>query len=387
MRSTDKELRQPEISWYKVETQHADAWVASDGQPDTDYSYGGTRTVAFDTSDADTVEILSRLAIDESQLKNRLINMAVEEGVLNNYASRLPVGFINSRVGGGRCVIRPRDKHVAGILAHPGHPEFESFIRPIFARIGEHLNDLDGKVKLTPDFGKFAGLADLLYEYTPHVLGIGRAQGGCGGKSSFSSTGVIAAFEILKPDLQAPITLIGSDGVMGSEFFEYLKNSRYRNVAVSDIAYGGSQDTVEGYPVLESRVGTFTTACLSRGGSIIANTWGNELENADIDVLLPGTLLLLAHNHSVPAGDRGSQLMRTIADRDVIALPGQVLTLGGALTSRLEWFSRQANPGELFDKPLAHDVVRTTVRFLVQRCTESAGLGGTTPYEAMLAAV
>ncbi|GAA2808953.1 hypothetical protein [Saccharopolyspora taberi] len=374
-------------NWSKIELDEADAWIAWDGQDGTDYAYGGTRTVSWDTSDEDTVAILTRLAVNESQLKNHLINSAVEDGVLDEFSPQLPPGFLASRIGGGRCVIRPRDERTARILSDPTHADFARTIDPIFAGIGELLNSKNGSVKLTPDFGRFAGLADTLFQYTEHVLGISRASGGCGGKSSFSTTGVIAAFEALKPDLKGPMSLAGSEGAMGSEFFEYLKNARYGDVAVADIVYPESQTTTGGYPVLPAREGTFTNEFLGRGGALIANTWGNELENADLSALRPGTLLLLAHNHSVPAGDAGIALMRDVAARDVLALPGQVLTLGGALTSRLEWFSRQAWPGELFNKPLAHEVVRKVVRHLIQRCTEASSSGGATPYEAMLAMV
>ncbi|WP_188273008.1 hypothetical protein [Streptomyces sp. CBMA152] len=356
------------------------AWDEQDG---IDYAYGGSRTVPFDTSDEETVTVLTRLAVNESQLKNRLINQTIADGVVNDFGG-LPPGFLDSNVGGGRCVIRPHDEHVAAILADPLHEDFRATIEPVFAGVGDFLNQMNGAVKLTPDFGRFAGLADLLHRYTPHVLGINRANGGCGGKSSFSTTGVIAAFESLKPNLNGPLTLLGSNGAMGSEFFNYLKTSRYPDVAVADIAYPETQNSLDGYAVLPSAPGCYTDQVLNRAGVIVANTWGNELENSSLQALRPGTLLLLAHNHSVPAGEAGLALMRQVSAQDITALPGQVLTLGGALTSRLEWFSRQAWPGELFNKPLAHDVVRKVVTHLVQRCIEAAGTAASTPYEAML---
>ncbi|WP_155981080.1 hypothetical protein [Nocardia sp. CNY236] len=384
---SDDMQSQSGVSWRKVETPHADAWVAWDGQEGTDYSYGGTRLVPFDVSDEDAVQILARLAIDESQLKNKLINLAVEEGILEPFESRLPAGFIAARVGGGRCVMRPRTEQDAEILADPAHPKFSGTIEPVFEGIGQLLNSLDGRVKLTPDFGRFAGLADVLYRYTPHVLGVGRGVGGCGGKSSYSTTGVIAAFEQVKPDFAGPLTLLGSLGAMGGEFFDYLRNARFQDVAVGDIAYPEGTETIDGYPVVATEFGTYTAETLLRGGAIVTNTWGNELTNVDLDHLRPGTKLLLAHNHSVPGGPAGLELMRAVADRDVLALPGQVLTLGGALTSRIEWFSRQADSGQLFDKPLAHDVVRAVVRYWVSRCVDSAGQNRLTPYEVMLQSV
>jgi hypothetical protein len=61
-------------------------------------------------------------------------------------------------------------------------------VRPVFAEIGRALNDLDGQVKLTADFGRFATLSDMLHEF-PHVLGVRCDAGGCGGRTSFATTG------------------------------------------------------------------------------------------------------------------------------------------------------------------------------------------------------
>jgi hypothetical protein len=117
---------------------------------------------------------------------------------------------------------------------------------------------------------------------------------------------------------------------------------------------------------------------------IVATTWGQELENSDLAMLTPRTHLLLAHNLSVPSGRPGVDLMRQVAARQVTALPGQVLTLGGALTARLEWFWRQSRPNEPFDKPLAHEVVSTVVSYWVDMALRCADSEGITPYEAIL---
>ncbi len=76
--------------------------------------------------------------------------------------------------------------------------------------------------------------------------------------------------------------------------------------------------------------------------------------------------------------------MRAIQDLGVKAYPGQVLTLGGALTSRLEWYWRQSHPDMPFNKPLAHEVVRAVVSFLVHRIEAECQSAGRTPLEAML---
>jgi hypothetical protein len=370
---------------HHIRTAHADVWIGCDGGTGHSYAYGGTRMVPVSTPDEKAVDTLIRLMLDESQLKNRLINSALRAGVLDEHKSRLPKGFLASSVGGARCVIRPHTPEDEVAISNPVHWDFERSAESIFAHIGDFLNAQDGRIKLTPDFGRFASFANILRKFTPHVLGIACEIGGCGGKTSYSTTGVAAAFEEVRPNMQHPITLIGSAGAMWSEFLQYLKATGYRDIAVADIAYGASAMSVEEFPVLASKFGTFTQEGLGRGGTVVATTVGNELENADLDALKPETLLLLAHNHSVPPGEAGHELMQAVAARDVLALPGQILTLGGALTSRVEWFWRQSRPDEPFDKPLAHDVVRVVVRYWVRRCVDAASSGTTTPYEAMLA--
>jgi hypothetical protein len=76
--------------------------------------------------------------------------------------------------------------------------------------------------------------------------------------------------------------------------------------------------------------------------------------------------------------------MREIDRKGILAIPGQLLTLGGALTSRIEWFSRQSNGGRSFNKRLAHQAVREVVAFLLSAVLDLAKVSGLTPYEAML---
>ena len=180
----------------QLRTPRVDVFVAAeDGHDRFHYLYGGTRCVSPAASDESVTDELSRLQRDESGLKNALINVALRDGALAGLdQGRLPSGFMGSRIGGARCILRPRDDGMAQIIADPTGNEFEATIRPVFAEIGDYLNKVNGRIKLTPDFGRYSGLADLLYCYTPHVLGIGREKGGCGGKASYSTTGVIAAF-------------------------------------------------------------------------------------------------------------------------------------------------------------------------------------------------
>ena len=93
-------------------------------------------------------------------------------------------------------------------------------------------------------------------------------------------------------------------------------------------------------------------------------THGGELVASDMTAIPRGTVLALAHNLALPSGELGRQLAAELQRRCIDVIPGQVLTLGGALTSRIEWFSR-AQGAARFDKPLAHAVVHATVSHLM----------------------
>ncbi len=374
----------------RISHPFAEIWIAKDEQTNIDYAYGGTRLVSYSALDEEVEEELKRLTLYESSLKNRLINFTLraKQESLSKYSDRLPQGFLESHVGGGRCLIRPTSPRIEAILKNPHHPAFHDTLLPLFREIGEFLNEQGGRIKLTPDFGRFAGLSDMLALFTPHVLGIKCEEGGCGGKSSYSSTGVIAAMEVLVHHRfkDFPLTLIGSAGAMGCGVLDYFLREGFSNIAICDLVYEKSclnSDPANGPIQLPSQKGMFTNECLQRGGLIVATTLGHELACSNWQYVPAHTLLLLAHNLAIPEGEAGITLMRTIASRDIIAIPGQILTLGGALTSRLEWFWRQANPGRPFDKPQAHLVVRDVVTFLISLILKRAEETRLTPYEAM----
>jgi len=380
-------MARPDV--FTIHHAFADIWVSQDGQSDVDYAYGGTRLVDPRTSDSEVAAHLSRLTLYESSIKNRLIDIALQANVLERYRERLPPGLLESRVGGARCIIRPRTRGVASILKDPHDPEFHPLVSHLFQEVGEFLNTCQGKIKLTPDFGRFAGMADILAEFTPHVLGIRCEEGGCGGKSSYSSTGIIAALETLGygERTEEPVTLIGSAGAMGSGVLQYFTLEHFQNLALCDLAYEADPPQTlspEQYPLLPARWQAFTDACLQRGGLIIATTLGQELEHSNWQVIPAHTTFLLAHNLAIPEGEAGFALMQQVAHREILAVPGQILTLGGALTSRLEWFWRQSRPHQYFDKPLAHLIVRAVVGFLVSRICEISRQMDLTPYETML---
>lgn len=373
---------------FEIASRSADVWVATDNQPGVNYAYGGTRMVDPDMPDRAVSQMLARLMHAESALKNRLINNALRQQALDQtLAQRVPQGFMGSSVSGARCIIRPRSQALLPILNDPRHPDFEPTISEIFAEIGTLLNQQAGQIKLTPDFGRFAGLADQLAQFTPHVLGIRCEDGGCGGKSSYSATGIIAALETLgvTSTSHPAITLIGSAGAMGSHVLDYCLAQDYADIAVCDLAYeqGAARPPAQ-TSLLPSEAHMFTAPCLTRGGVIVATTVGHELEHSEWQRLPAGTILLLAHNLAIPEGAAGLQLMQRLADQGVLALPGQLLTLGGALTSRVEWFWRQTQPGQPFDKQLAHLVVRSVVSYLVAETLRLAEATSLTPYAAML---
>ncbi|HVR95064.1 MAG TPA: hypothetical protein VMW27_00510 [Thermoanaerobaculia bacterium] len=376
---------------HMISSPVCDAWIAGVNDPDVEYCYGGTRMVPSWASNNDAEEDLVRLMFEESHLKNRMINRALEADLLEDLAHELPKGYLRSRVGGGRCIMRPRNEELDRILRNPAHPDFGPLIAEVFREIGELLNRKGGRIKLTPDFGRFAGLADELATFTPHVLGVRCNAGGCGGKASYTVTGIVSALEVLGlvEDTASRITLVGSAGALGVGVLEYFQQHWFKDIAICDLSYDdGSTDLPDGALLkLASQHGRFTNECLQRGGTLIFTTWGEELENSDIDAIPPGSQMILAHNLSIPPGDTGRVLMRQIANRGIFALPGQVLTLGGALTSRLEWFWRQNYPNADFTgkKKLAHLIADRVVAFLVEQIEEVARVRNLTPFEAMWA--
>lgn len=370
---------------FELDSPAATIWVAWDGDTATDYAYGGCRLVAPDATYQESVGLLCELMRSESGYKNSLINQAVASGALDGLADRLPPGFRESRVGGGRCILRPKSVAIAEILADPSDPRFTEVVLTAFDPLGEFLNELGGQVKLTPDFGKYAGVSDLLYRSTGNVLGIRCEDGGCGGKASYSASGVVAAYRaLMDAQLVSPddtVTLVGSAGAMGSEILGPVASMTGR-VRVGDLQYDDeSAAWPEGHERLASRAGMFTDQALG-SRCMVAATWGRELMRSNLDVVPPGSSMLLAHNLSMPSGNHGIQMAEYLHDRGVFVVPGQLLTLGGALTSRLEWFSRSADISD-FDKTLAHDVVGAVVTYWMQGAFEQ----DRSPYEYLLDSV
>lgn len=307
------------------------------------------------------------LGVFESGVKNALINQVIRDGVFNKYAGRMPKGFLTSCVGGGRCVFRPKTKELEEIITNPENPRFNEVINCILADIGNQLNEMEGKLKLTPDFGRFAGVADILNQYTNHVLGICCEHGGCGGKASYTSTGINAAIDYFS-NKETSIVLIGANGACGQRVFEYLLKNNYNLKGVCDLSY--NEDNIRNIPVLKAVKGCFTEECLSSAEIIVATTVGNEFLNSNIDIIKPGTVVLLAHNNSIPINQNSVNILNRLKEKDILVVPGQLLTFGGALTSRIEWFWRENYDKKYFDKQLAHDAVYKMMLYIMDKYSE-----------------
>lgn len=373
-----------------VEISHplATMWIGREQRKQASFFYGGTRLVDPDTSDAAATSALIRLMKNESGIKNRLINRALHEGALDEFRDELPADLLHSRVGGARCLIRPRTPEIAGWLADPLSQRNRETTASVLQRLSDALNAEESRIKLTPDFGRNAGLADILHEFTPNVLGIRCERGGCGGKSSYSTTGVLAGVAAAAPQSGAAaiVTCIGSAGAMGSGVLDHFLRRGVPDLGASDLVYDAQQpqSIPDGARHLPSRTGAFTPECLVRGGVIVATTIGDELENSPHELIPRGTQLFLAHNNSMPEGDHGIECARALAANGVLVIPGQLLTLGGALTARIEWYWRQMPKQREFNKLLAHRVVHRTVSYLVETTLAYAASARVTPYEAML---
>jgi hypothetical protein len=323
---------------------------------------------------------------EESELKNRLINRVLSGGDSVLDQDRLPRGVAGSRVGGGRCLIRPASEELHAIFSDPTHSRFSEVLHETFEAIGNLLNALEGKVKLTPDFGRFADCSNYLYRYTEHVLGIGCDFGGCGGKSSYSTSGIVGGMLSagLLGDPTTPALVIGSAGALGADIVDKLCGKGFTNISLCDLSYdSGKIVPPSGFPILSSEPNRFTDEALSHGHLIIAATWGHELENSNYSLLPRGSRLVLAHNLCLPEGDEGRKLARELASQDVFVMPGALLTLGGALTSRLEWFHRQEMRDMPFDKEYAHGFAHDLVAKLTSEVLWVTQQQRLNPYEAM----
>lgn len=361
---------------------------------------------------------------------------------------KIPDPYMNLKFLGGRCVILPLTPHVYDVLLQPKHEGAYKINTAIFSVVGDFLNGgreasllndhgeilrrdfriPPGALFLTPDFGPNAQLANIANEHTPQILGVKPEVGGGAGKSSYTVSGFMGALAACMseklvgsgPTLAGmPITIIGSAGEMGadtcrrlahgSDFAESLGVAE--DVRICDLSYqswtegeggiavktldGKTQTVPHGWKVIPAQPGRFTDEALAgdgRPGIIIAMTWGKELENSNIDLIPDGSLLLLAHNFSFPAGARGKELAHRLWSRGIWSFPGQVLTAGGAANSRLEIAFRasrgytKAHEGleiEMYPKRLGHELVFAIMNFVAARMIDLSRLADQSPLEAM----
>ena len=89
---------------------------------------------------------------------------------------------------------------------------------------------------------------------------------------------------------------------------------------------------------------------------------------------------------SKPYSYEGLKLAEELKTKDIFCLPGQILTFGGALTSRLEWFWRKQSHGADFThlKEIANKVVERVSNFLISNISEHSKNQNKTIYESML---
>ena len=300
----------------------------------------------------------------------------------------------------------------------------------------------NGSLLLTPDFARFNGLATKLLALgrTSNVLGVAPELGGCSGKASFTAQSILQVLETsLKLGLfknydprNTRISLIGSGGGLGCIVADNLSSPLYRingmsvssNISVSDCRYltdevrtttNGDQSIpvvfgkevgehtvprhweilecdkstiIEG-PVRERFSFSDKELLVNREpGIIIATTTGNELQNSNWRNIPSGTLLILAHNNALPAGEEGINIAEELHENGVTVIPGPPTTMGGAMTSRLEPPIR-AYDRNVFPKALAHAALMqasdSSLRNIIDM-SNSARQAGTpiSPWSALL---
>lgn len=367
------------------------------------YAYSGVRVLS-PMSDEKAIENAKRLSLTSSSWKNWLINHAIQEGALSRLPERakdaLPASVWESReVYGGRVIIIPEDRFhedtgikIEAILKDSTHPYFAMVSSPLYETIGRRLNELEGRLKVTPDFGPNASTADIMHHYTEHVLGISAEQNGSGGKSEYSITSIKTALQKLGIEdapKDAPITVMGAAGALGSGVCKYLREKGFTNVAVCDLVYNTTHPTrlPKGWKVAAAIEGKFTDECLERSGTgswIITTAYGDEMHQSNWQKMKPGTKWIGAQNKDLPEGRAGILFSRDLKALGILHLPGQVMTIGGTMASWVECCARKTED-MFFDNGAAHEVVSFVTKRLVGHMIDQITTNPSiTTYEAML---
>ena len=335
---------------------------------DYEFAYGGMRT--FDFSEKSAIKLLlDRLHVYESRIKNRLINLALAQDCLVDISHRLPKGFANSVVGGARCIFRLSGKSSADVD-----------LQEILLEVGNRLEHHGGRIKLTPDFGHRAGVADDLFKHTDHVLGIRCEAGGCGSKSSYTAAGIVALLRSFNvPDR---VTIVGHKGSLGREVLRSLQD-KVRDLGVCDLQ--GTDGSAPGIRRLPATEVSLSETAVAQGGVIITCANGDELARTPsktFDMLVSGDIILLAQNMAIAPCTLGRETVRRLHQAGVVLWPGQVATLGGALAARFEWYSRLQETPSL-NKELLYDAIRKVVTQVAQLVKAHSLDKGIPLYEAM----
>lgn len=461
-----------------------------------DFAYGGTRLGKYLNNKTESskraIKSVNFLALAESHIKHTIINRAVREGCLEKLIDpltfkvqrklkaendlqndiekgyKIPEEYLALEIKGARCIILPHSEQIESILKDTNNPKFNEISNKILKEIGNFLNgsalhdqiDLEGNIlqkvalvkgsiNLTPDFGRFAQIADLLNNFTPQVLCINANAGGCSGKVAYTVTGILAGLEacidngLSNLDQETKVTFIGSAGALGRVILEQFKEKALSNVRVADLQYrldkifrikteadleqlkiktyslqthntfkiitlnhdvlevkindqvielvdGGYQVIPATWEVISSVESKYTDEALNQKGIIISTAIGREIENSNYQLIPSGTLFIAAHNIALPLGKEGLKIVNYLHDKGVFFIPGQPLTLGGALTSRLEACHRafykitKKNEGKnnvFFPKRLAHEIVKDIVYYLIDTIIKNKALS---PWENLL---
>ncbi len=464
----------------------------------TNFAYGGSRLADFLENVVEgekrAIKSVNFLALAESHMKHVIINKAVEEGALNNLIDpathklltslkadnnlqidieagyKLPERYLDLKIRGSRCIILPESEEIENILKNTKHPRFYEIADIVLKKIANFLNGIDlasvidsqgnlideakinkGEINLTPDFGRFSEIADILNKFTPQVLCVNASAGGCCGKVAYTVTGILAGWKACVDNNlcsfipeETDITFIGSAGALGEVISEYLKDLNFQKIKLCDLQYkldeiitinretdlkklqikeyiknndgsfvittitnrivrvnlkdklirlvdGGYQAMLSSWEVIPAIEGMYTDEALNcNGGIIISTAFGREIEHSNCHLIPSGTLFLAAHNIAVRLGKSGLKMLMDLDAQGVVFVPGQVLTLGGALTSRLEACYRsehkiiKANEGKnsnIFPKKLAHEIVKNIIYHVTSNIVSRNNV---TPWEALL---
>ncbi|MEY3106931.1 MAG: hypothetical protein RIT35_1104, partial [Pseudomonadota bacterium] len=374
----------------------AKIFVAYEDEASNDnYAYSGIRVLSPMT-DEDAINNAKRLSLTSSSWKNWLINHAIKDGALKNLSQKtknsLPPQILSlapRKIYGGRVIVIPEagqylDCNIEMVLKDPTHPMFAQISEPVYQAIGAYLNQLGGKLKVTPDFGPNAETADIMLQHTSHVLGISTKSNGSGGKSKYSIISIITALKMLESEQQLPLaghqlTVIGSSGALGSGAVEFMEQNHCTEFFRCDLQH--SQDSTH----FQAIGGKFSDECLLRSGPktmLVTCAYGDEMLNSNWQLLKPGSVWVSAQNNDLPEGEAGIVFARELLNLGVLHIPGQILTIGGTMASWVEWCCRISDT--IFSEGAVFEVVEAISSSLIKLILADARERNITTYEAML---